>query len=100
MNKLSSGFVFGVVASIVLGFGVIAGVAFALGSISGLGYETGVWKAHKTGPNSAELDLSTYPDSQVCHSSDGNPQITWVTYCPSTSFEVPPNSLITVVIKQ
>src|SRR5205085_6682713 len=28
------------------------------------------------------------------------PEINWVTYCPSTTFELPANSLITVVIKQ
>lgn len=100
MNKVSPGFIFGIVASIILGFGIVAGIAVGMRSNTGLGYEPNVWPATKTGPNSAELDISTYPDSQICHSSDGNPQITWVSYCPSTSFEVPPNSLITVVIKQ
>jgi hypothetical protein len=100
MNKVSPGFVIGIVASIILGFGIIAGVGFGLRAMTGLGYNTNVLQATKTGPNSAELDLSTYPDSQICHSSDGNPQIDWVTYCPDTSFQVPPNSLITVVIKQ
>ena len=100
MNKVSPAFIFGVIASIILGFGIVAGVAIGLRSIRGLGYEPDVWKAAKTGPNSAELDLSTFPDSLSCHPDAGNPQITWVSYCPSTSFEVPANSLITVVIKQ
>ncbi len=100
MNKVSPGFVFGIVASIILGFGIVAGVALYLRANTGIGYEPGVLQATKTGPNSAELDLSTYPDSQVCHSGDGNPQINWVSYCPTTSLEVPPNSLITVIIKQ
>jgi hypothetical protein len=100
MNKVSPGFVFGIVASIIIGFGIVAGIAFGLQANTGLGYEPGVLQATKTGPGTADLDLATYPDSQVCHAGDGNPQITWVTYCSSTSFEVPANSLITVVIKQ
>jgi hypothetical protein len=100
MNKVSPGFIFGIVASLIIGFGIVAGVALGLRSISGLGYEPDVYQASKTGPNSAELDLSTFPDSQVCHPDAPNPQINWVTYCNSTSLEVPPNSLITVVIKQ
>jgi hypothetical protein len=96
----SSGFAFGIIASLIIGFGIVAGVVLGLRSIRGLGYEPPVLQATKTGPNSAELDISTYPDGQVCHSDDGNPQINWVSYCPTTSFEVPANSLITVVIKQ
>ncbi len=100
MKQHSSGFIIGIVASIILGFGVVAGVFLGLRSAQGLGYEPTVLQAIKTGPNSATLNLSTYPDSQVCHADQGNPQIDWVTYCPSTAFEVPPNSLVTVVIKQ
>jgi hypothetical protein len=96
----SSGVVFGVIAALIIGFGIVAGVVLGLRSIQGIGYEPPVLQATKTGPNSAELDISAYPDGQVCHSSDGNPQINWVTYCPTTSFEVPANSLVTVVIKQ
>jgi hypothetical protein len=105
MKRHSSAFVIGLVAAIVLGFGIVAGVALGLRSIAGLGYEPAVTQATKTGPNTAELDLSTYPDSHVCHADQGEPQINWVTYCSSTNvqgtnLEVPPNSLITVVIKQ
>src|SRR6266571_2499715 len=100
MKRHSSGFIIGIVASIILGFGVVAGVAVGLRSTAGLGYEPNVWQATKTGPNSATLNLSTYPDSMVCHADQGEPQIEWVTYCPSTNWELPPNSLITVVIKQ
>ncbi len=100
MKQQSSGFVIGIVASIILGFGIVALVALGLRSNEGLGYEPGVLQATKTGTNSATLNLSTYPDSQVCHPDAPNPQITWVTYCPSTTWELPANSLITVVIKQ
>ncbi len=93
-----SGFIIGIVASIILGFGVVAGVAVGLRSTAGLGYEPNVWQATKTGPNSATLNLSTYPDSMVCHADQGEPQIEWVTYCPSTNWELPPNSLITVAM--
>lgn len=99
MKKHSSGFIIGIVASIILGFGVVAGIYLGLRSASGLGYETGVLQAQKTGPDSATLNLSTFPDSHVCHSTEGEPQIDWVTFCPMTSFEVPPNSTITVVIQ-
>ena len=100
MNKVSPGFIFGIVASLIIGFGIIAGVVLGLRSISGLGYEPDTWRATKTGANSAELDLSAFPDSLVCHPDAPNPEINWVTYCPSTTFELPANSLITVVIKQ
>ncbi len=100
MKQYSSAFVIGIVASIILGFGIVALVALGLRSNAGLGYEPGVLQATKTGPNSATLNLSTFPDSQVCHPNTPNPQIGWVTYCSSTTWELPANSLITVVIKQ
>ncbi len=105
MKRHSPGFYIGIVASIILGFGIVAVVWVGLASVQGLGYEPPALQATKTGPNAAELDLSTYPDSMVCHPDAPNPQIGWVTYCASTNaqgtnIEVPPNSLITVVIKQ
>ena len=100
MKRHSSGFIFGIVVSIILGFGVVAGIALALRADAGVGYEPDVLRATKTGPNSATLDLSTFPDSQVCHSSEGVPQINWVTYCNSTALELPANSIITVTISQ
>ncbi len=100
MERHSPGFVIGIIVSIVLGFGIIAAVALGLRSNQGLGYEPAVLQATKTGPNSATLNLSTFPDSQVCHPDAPNPQIGWVTYCPSTTWDLPANSLITVVIKQ
>ena len=100
MKQHSVGFVIGLVASIILGFGIVALVGLGLRSNEGLGYEPGVLTATPTGPNSATLNLSTFPDSQVCHPNTPNPQIGWVTYCPSTTWELPANSLITVVIKQ
>jgi hypothetical protein len=100
MKTRSPAFVIGLIVSIILGFGIVAGVVLGLRSITGLGYEPGALQATKTGPNSATIDLATYPDSMVCHSDAGAPQIDWVTYCPTTSLEVPPNSVITVTIKQ
>ena len=105
MKQRSSGFYIGIVASIILGFAVLAGVWWVLSSISGLGSRSGVVQATKTGPNSATLELATYPDAQVCHSDAGAPQVNWVTYCAADNsianqLEVPPNSLITVIIKQ
>lgn len=99
MKLSSSRLVIGVIGSLILGFGIIAGVWLSLRSVSALGYEPNVLQATKTGPNSATLSLSTFPDSMVCHGDSGGPNPDWVSYCPSTSFEVPPNSTITIVIK-
>jgi hypothetical protein len=90
-----------------LGFCVLAGAWWGLSSASALGHTPDTVQATKTGPNSAELDLSAYPDSQICHPDASDPQSGWVSYCqsdvsknaPTTSYEVPANSLITVVIK-
>lgn len=100
MKRHSPGFFIGIVVSIILGFVVLIGVWFALGSNQGLGYEPPTLRATKTGPNSATLNVSTFPDSQVCHPNTPNPEIGWVTYCSSTTWELPANSIITVVVKQ
>ncbi len=106
MNRHSSGFIIWLIVSIILGFGIVAVIALGLQSIQGLGYEPPVLQATKTGPNSATLQLATYPDGHVCHADAGALQVGWVTYCAGTgtgqgtSLEVPPNSVITVVIKQ
>jgi hypothetical protein len=100
LKKHSSGFVIGIIVSIVLGFGIVAGVWQGISAIKGLGYEPGVLRASKTGSDSATLAISVFPDSHVCHTDDSSPQIDWVSYCPTTSFEVPANSTITIVINQ
>lgn len=98
MKQHSPGFFIGLIVSLVLGFGIITGVLLGLRSAGGLGYEPDVYKAQQTASGSATLALSTFPDSHVCHASAGEPQSDWVSYCPSTSYQVPANSLITVVI--
>ena len=100
MKRHSSGFIIGVVVTIILGFAVIAGVWLALSSTRALGYEPDSLQATKTGPNSATLNLGTYPDSHVCHPNAVPPQSGWVSYCNSTSLVVPPNSTVTIVISQ
>jgi len=57
MKQRSSGFICGIVASIILGFGIIALIALGLRSNAGLGYEPDVLQATK-GPNGATLNLS------------------------------------------
>ncbi len=99
MKLHSLSFVIGIIGSIILGFGIVAGVWLSLRSVSGLGHNPDVLQATKTGPDSATLSLSTFPDSMVCHGANGGDNPTWVSYCPSTSFEVPPNSTITIIIK-
>lgn len=106
MKQHSSGFIIGLIGAVVLGFGIVAVIAFGFKSAQGLGYQPAPLKATKTGPNTATLNISTFPDSQVCHSGAPNPQIDWVTYCSGpnnnygTTWELPANSTITVIIKQ
>jgi hypothetical protein len=100
LKRHSTGFYFGIVVSIIAGFAVLVAVWVGLGSIQGLGFNPATLQATKTGPGSATLNLSTFPDSMVCHPDAPNPQINWVTYCPSTTWELPANSVITVVVKQ
>ncbi len=100
MKRHSAGFFIGIAVSIIVGFAVLVAVWVGLASNQGLGYNPSALQATKTGSNSATLNLSTFPDSQVCHPGAPDPQLEWVTYCSSTSLEVPPNSTITVVIKQ
>lgn len=99
MKRHSAGFTIGIIVTLVVGFGYLAVVWASLSSVKALGYYPTVLKATKTGPNSASLDLATYPDSMVCHQDATHPELDWVTYCPSTVFEVPPNSMITITIK-
>jgi hypothetical protein len=52
----------------------------------------------------ALVSLSTFPDSYVCHGSNGGPgggaHPEWVTYCPGTNIRVPAHSMVTVIVKQ
>ncbi len=80
---------------------VVLGVVFALMVIgvraeTGLGYEPSADRA-TTG---AEVSLSVFPDSMVCHGAGGGPHNQWVTYCPSTSIKLPAHSTVTITIKQ
>ncbi len=102
MKQHSSGVIIGAVLALILGFGVVAGIWFGLHSTTSLGYEPSTYSAtpSKDYPGTYELDLQVYPDSQVCHVGASAPEIDWVSYCPSTSLQVPPNSIITVVVKQ
>jgi hypothetical protein len=98
MKKRSLGLVIGILVSIIVGFGIVGGIALSLQSSRGLGYEPDELQATKTGPNSATLQISTFPDSQACHADADAQKSAWVSYCPTTTFVVPPNSTITVVI--
>lgn len=104
MRKHSSGFYIGIVVTLILGFGLVTLLALLFRTDVGEG-ASGVVKATITGPNTATLNLATYPDSQVCHADAGAQEVAWVTYCAgdNSAFEqiqLPPNSLITVNIKQ
>ena len=104
MKKHSSGFYIGIVVALILGFGLVTLLAFVFRTDVGSG-ASGVLRATITGPNAATLNLATFPDSQVCHADASAQEVTWVTYCAGDNsafdqIELPPNSLITVNIKQ
>lgn len=104
MQKHSSGFYIGIVVALILGFGLVTLLAFLFRTDVG-GGASGVVRATITGPNAATLNLATFPDSQVCHADAAAQNVTWVTYCSGDNgvaeqIELPPNSLITVNIKQ
>jgi hypothetical protein len=109
LKRHSAGFFIGIVVSVIVGFAVLVAVWVGLASNQGLGYEPSPYYATKTGSNSATLDLSTYPDSMVCHPDAAALQIEWVSYCATnpaqaanqgTTIYLPPNSVITVTVKQ
>src|ERR1700730_11101071 len=108
LNKHSTGFYIGIIVSIILGFGLVTLIALAFRTDVGGGAITApVLKATITGPNTATLNLATYPDSHVCHADASSQEVSWVTYCSGnsdnsafTQIELPPNSLITVNISQ
>ncbi len=62
MERHLSGFIIGIVVSIIVGFGLLAGVWLGLSSAQGLGHEPATLQATKTGSNSATLNLSAFPD--------------------------------------
>lgn len=100
---MSSARVVGLIVAFVIGFLFWFGVREALAHATELGYEPAVLHATITGPHSASLAISSWPDSMQCHGSNGAPgggaHPDWVSYCPSTSLQVPANSVITVTVK-
>ncbi|HYB23710.1 MAG TPA: hypothetical protein VED41_07925 [Solirubrobacteraceae bacterium] len=101
MAEGKSRHVLGVIAALAVTAVVFVLVVLGVRSLSGLGYEPPA-TASTTG---ADVTLSVFPDSYVCHGSTsgapgGGPHSTWVTYCPSTSIKVPAYTTVTVTIKQ
>jgi hypothetical protein len=90
--------VLGLLIAFVVGFLLLFAIKVGLTSAHSLGYEPPVLNAAVTGSHTATLSISTWPDSMQCHGSNGGAHPDWVTYCPTTSFHVPANSLITVRI--
>ena len=98
-------------ASVLIGAGVVASVAFFGNAVAGeppvlAATPTGMVQTPKGEMNSAKLELEVYPNS-----SDKIPGPTngvnaayaplgWPFYWPSTTLQVPANSLITITIKQ
>lgn len=50
----------------------------------------------------AFLEMSSWADSMAggCHGEDGGEKPDWVTFCPTTNFQLPANSLVTITVKQ
>jgi hypothetical protein len=92
----------GVLATLIIGFILWWGFRAVIANANELGYYPHVLKATKTGPHTASLHISTWPDSYQCHGNNGapggGPRPDWVSYCPTTALEVPANTLVTVTI--
>jgi hypothetical protein len=91
----------GLAAALVVIAGLFVALVFGVRAIDGLGSEAPA-SASTTG---ARVMLSVLPDSYVCHGSPtgapgGGAHPGWVTYCPSTSIQVPAHTTVTVTIKQ
>ena len=86
----------GVPFALVVAAALLVSVVLAARAAHGLGYEPRAARA-TTGAN---ITLSTFPDSMVCHGSDGGSHPDWVTYCPSTTIRVPAYSTVTVTVLQ
>jgi hypothetical protein len=95
---MSAGRLLGLVIAFVIGFLLLLGIREGLAAASSLGYEPSVLHAVRTGPHSAKLSISTWPDSVQCHPNGPHPD--WVSYCSSTTWQVPANSTITVTVTQ
>lgn len=50
----------------------------------------------------AVLEISSWADSMAggCHGESGGAHPDWVTFCPTTDFELPANSLVTIKVSQ
>jgi hypothetical protein len=96
MEERTGRHVLGVTLALVVTLAVFVLLVLGVRSISGLGYQPAAVAA-TTGAN---LNLSVFPDSMVCHGANGGPHPEWVTYCPSTTIKVPAYTTVTVTIKQ
>lgn len=99
------------IASVVAGIAVVAGVAIFASTTSGepaalVATPTGIVETPEGPMNTATLDLQIYPNnsSEVPGPVDGVNALYasqgWPFYWPSTTLEVPANSLVTVTITQ
>jgi hypothetical protein len=93
----------GAVLAVVIGFVVVLGAWQGVRVLTNLGYEPTALVASTAPAHRAFVTLESYPNSYPCHGSasgapggGGNPG--WVTFCPSTSLQVPANSLVTMTI--
>ncbi len=95
----------GALVAVVLGFAVVLGAWFGVSRLANLGYEPTVLAAHTSAGQDASITLESYPNSYPCHGSasgapGGGDNPGWVTFCPSTSLQLPANTVVTVEILQ
>jgi hypothetical protein len=96
----------GAVLSVVVGFVVVFGAWVGVRSLANLGYEPATLTAtDPAGQHHVSLELQSYPNSYPCHGSasgapGGGADPSWVTFCPSTSLQVPAHSVVTMTILQ
>lgn len=97
--------------SVLIGAGVVAGVAVFASATSGeppllVATPTGMVDTPKGAMNSASLELAVYPNSsnEIPGPTEGvnaaYAPLGWPFYWPSTTLQVPANSLVTITIKQ
>ncbi|MCL4421567.1 MAG: hypothetical protein M1115_00100 [Actinobacteria bacterium] len=96
---------FGAVLSVMIGFVVVFAAWVGVRSLANLGYQPATVAATKVAVNRASLTLSVFPNSYPCHGSaggapGGGADPGWVTFCPSTSLQVPANTVVTMTILQ
>ncbi|MHB8245339.1 MAG: hypothetical protein ACYDGN_08305 [Acidimicrobiales bacterium] len=95
----------GAVLAVVIGVVVVLAAWQGVRNLANLGYEPATTVARTVPGHGVTLTLDSFPNSYPCHGSasgaaGGGDNPDWVTFCPSTSLQVPANTLVTMTIMQ